>query len=221
MEKMRLTTSICCPVLVGLLAMLPPARTTREVASADSGSEVTDAEYQVLSAYLTNAFAAKAGKEGAGAEVSSIVIVNATKSDQDDTGNEGLKSASLSKLAKHLRKNDMALNRATVEDFRRVNSMQASFGSRFDLPVKYQLAAQTDINSVFKNHGWWSDYYKKYPGSRGWLEFSRVGFSPDRKQALFYVVNTCGDMCGGGSYVVMVKKDSGWGIAKEIPVWSS
>lgn len=201
--------------------MLLPAHTSRGPASANSDTEVTDAEYQVLSAYITNAFAAKAGKERAGAELSNIVIVNATKSDQDDTGNEDLKSASLSKLAKYLRKNAPALNRATVEDFRKVNSVQASFDSRFDLPVKYQLVAQTDINSVFKNHGWWPDYYKKYPGSRGWLEFSRIGFSPDSKQALFYVVNACGDVCGGGSYVVMVKRDSGWRIAKEIPVWAS
>jgi hypothetical protein len=214
------TSSIRLLAFIGLLAILSPLLTSHGPLSA-STVDVTDPDYEVLSAYVTNSFAGKVGRQGVGADISSLVIVNVTKSDRDDTENEGLKSASLSKLTKYLRKNAPVLNTATIKDFRRVNSVRASFARRFDLPVGYELVAQIDIDSIFKNHGWWPDYYKKYPGSRGWLQFSRVGFSPDGKQALFYVVRTCGDLCGGGSYVVMAKKDSGWITAKEIPVWAA
>ena len=205
--------------LIGPFLVVLPTWVSLGQIPARPVAEVSEAEYQVLSSYINSALTGNEVKRRVGSDVSSIVIVNITKSDRDDTGNEGL--ASPGKLTKYLRKNGGLLDAATINNFRKINSAQASFRASFDVPVKYQLVDEADINSIFKNHGWWPDYYKKYPGSRGWLELSRVGFSPDGKQALFYVVNSCGDMCGGGSYVVMVKRDSGWGIAKEIPVWAS
>src|SRR4029077_16652431 len=121
------------------------------------------------------------------------------KSDRDDSQNADHRLASLSKLTKFLRKNAPPLNAATIKAFWSVNAVPTSFRSSFHLPARYQLVPQTEIDAIFKDRGWWPDYYKKYPGSRGWLVLSRVGFSPDGKEGLFYVVNTCGDLCGGGA----------------------
>ena len=98
---------------------------------------------------------------------------------------------------------------------------QAHLGSRFDLPLHYQLVAPEKIGEVFSHGGWWEDYYKKYPESQGYLAVSRVGFSPDGKHALFYVTNNCGAKCGTGAYVVMEKSGLVWIVVKEVLVWIS
>jgi hypothetical protein len=69
---------------------------------------------------------------------------------------------------------------------------------------------------IFENNGWWTDYYKKYPGSQGYLVLSKIGFSADGNQALFYATNSCGGKCGTETYVVMQRSDTGWKLVKEI-----
>ena len=78
----------------------------------------------------------------------------------------------------------------------------------------------SQLDSIFKN-GDWLAYYKRFPGSPGILTFSRVGFSEDGAQALFYVADRCGGLCGGGFYVVMQKRSGHWLIEKEIEMWIS
>ena len=48
-----------------------------------------------------------------------------------------------------------------------------------------------------------------------------MGFNADGTQALFYISNRCGGLCGRGSYVVMEKRDDHWVIEKEIEMWVS
>jgi hypothetical protein len=85
----------------------------------------------------------------------------------------------------------------------------------------YQLVSPEKIGSILEDVSDCPNYYKEYPGAQGHLALSRVGFSPDGKQALLYVSNWCSGKCATGSYVVMKKHDSGWKIAKEIFMWMS
>lgn len=43
-----------------------------------------------------------------------------------------------------------------------------------------------------------------------------LGFRADGTQALFYIGNRCGVLCGAGWYVVMEKREGRWVILKEI-----
>jgi hypothetical protein len=45
---------------------------------------------------------------------------------------------------------------------------------------------------------------------------SKIGFSADGNQALFYSTNSCGGKCGTETYVVMQRSDAGWKVVKEI-----
>jgi hypothetical protein len=83
--------------------------------------------------------------------------------------------------------------------------------------MRYELVPAGKVY-FFTNGGWWPDYYQKYPGAQGLLTLSRVGFSPDVKQAVFYASNTCGGLCATDAYVVMERRDSGWTIVKEVIV---
>jgi hypothetical protein len=101
------------------------------------------------------------------------------------------------------------------------DTRSARLGSSFRLPIAYELVEKTEIDAIFEHGGWWTDYYKKYPNSQGFLTLSRVGFSADGKQAMFYAVNECGGKCGTGTYVLMEKAESHWLVVKEILMWIS
>jgi hypothetical protein len=207
-------------LLGGLVAALltPPATLEQVQAPANSDAEVSELEYTVFSAYITEAFTGAKGENRTGSRVSSIVIVNKTRSDMDYSHIEDERDKPLSwkKAAKYLRKEVPTLRQEAIERLREVGTQWAPFRASFQLPIPYQLVDAKEIDKIFKNEGWWTDYYKKYPGTQGILVLSRIGFSTDAKQALFYAVNSCGGKCGTETYVVMQRSDSGWKLQKEI-----
>ncbi|HEV2522536.1 MAG TPA: hypothetical protein VGT24_09155 [Candidatus Acidoferrales bacterium] len=185
--------------------------------------EIPESEYRVLSDYIVGTFTGDKGDEQVRGRASEIVIVNKTESDrninriEDGDG----KLISWKEITTYLQKQFPMLQRATLDSFRETNVYPASFKRSFQLPVPYELVDKAEIDAVFKHGGWWTDYYRKYPNSQGILSLSRVGFSPDGKQAVFYAGNMCGGKCGRGNYVVMERVDSGWKVAKEILFWIS
>jgi hypothetical protein len=124
-------------------------------------------------------------------------------------------------VSKYLRKEAPTLQPATIQKFREVGPQSAALRSSFQLPVPYELVEAKEIDEIFADGRWWTDYYKKYPDSQGYLALSRIAFSADGNQALFYASNSCGGKCGTGTYVVMEKRDGHWKLVKEIMVWIS
>jgi len=122
--------------------------------------------------------------------------------------------------ASSLKGEALNLRQTTVDAFREVNKQQATLHRSLHTVFDYDLVDSTQIDSVFKNGGWHA-YYERFPGSPGILGFSRVGFSADGAQALFFMSNSCGELCGGGEYVVMERRDGRWVIEKEIQTWMS
>jgi hypothetical protein len=192
-----------------LVTLCVSAQTARSGAA-----EVTKAEYDVLSTYISRSFVGEVAKERIDRSVSQIVIVNRTKSDQEDIDED----MPWKKIERHLRKEAPSLHRETISSFREANLRQAALGFSFRLPVPYKLVSSPGIYSIFNDGGGWPEYNQRYPGSQGFLVLSRVGFSPDAKQAVFYARNTCGLLCATDAYVVMEKRHSGWTIVKEVIV---
>jgi hypothetical protein len=209
--------------LIGLFLVIFPQGAGWGQAPASPVAEVSESEYQVLSDYMAGAFTGEKGKDRVGGSVSKIVIINKTQSDRNDDKMEDDNGKPLSwkEISAYLHKELPTLQQASLNSFREVNAHPASFKHSFRLPIAYELVDRTDIDAVFKNGGWWTDYYKKYLNSQGILSLSRVGFSLDGKQAVFFSSNGCGGKCGTGTYVVMERVGSGWRIAKEILVWIS
>jgi hypothetical protein len=151
-----------------------------------------------------------------------VMVSNAYSGGSENTieGDNG-KPRSWKEISEQLQKAFPALQPASMSSLREVIIHPAKFRHSFRLPVAYELVDKADIDGIFKKGGWWTDYYKKYPDSQGILSLSRVGFSPDGKQAVFFASNGCGGRCGTGAYVVMERTDSGWKVAKEILIWVS
>lgn len=204
------------------VAALPPWASHGQT-PANPVAEVTQAEYQVLSAYIASAFTGDKGEDRVGSRVSKIVIANRTQSDLDDSEveDDDGKPISWKKTSRYLHKEAPTLQIVTLNSFRAANTQPAPFRASFQLPVAYELVDKTEIETIFKKGGWWTDYYRKYPNSQGFLSLSRVGFSTDGKQAVFYANNGCGGKCGTGTYVVMEKVDLSWKVVKEILIWVS
>jgi len=198
------------------------------IASAACQKHPTAPEYDALSAFIDSKFASRKGvqpTEPTGNGIVRIVIFNTTESDQDgqnvrmDGNGQPIPWA---QTAISLQSSVPTLKRTTIDAFRKVNRQQASLRRSLHPAIDYDLVDSAQLESIFKRGGGdWPAFYKRFPGSPGIMSFSRVGFSEDGTQALFYLSNHCGGLCGGGMYVVMEKRDGSWAIAKEIEMWIS
>lgn len=213
--------TVCSALRVGIaICFLLPLGVTAQSAG---NVVVTEAEYEIYSAYISQSFVGAIGENRIGKPISQIVIVNCTESDKDDL-DDHLDPDDMppgGSVEKYLRKEAPSLRAVTISKFHRANEKQAELALRFHLPLQYQLVSADKIGSILKDVGSWPEFYKQYPGAQGHMRLSRVGFSPDGKQALFYSSNWCGGLCASGSYVVMEKHGSAWRVVKEIYMWVS
>jgi hypothetical protein len=68
---------------------------------------------------------------------------------------------------------------------------------------------------------YWSEFYRKYPGSSGSIAFSSIGYSADARVAVLVVETGCGSLCGAVSNVVAKREGPRWRVtAIEIKIIS-
>jgi hypothetical protein len=207
----RALTLVLLSVLVGL------TNCNRGHAPVGPKGEITAAEYEVLASWVDAKFT---GKEQVSRGVSKIVIFNTTSGDPHLQWEDNGRPVPWAREAESLRKREPALQKTTTDAFGNVNVQQAFLRRSVHCAVNCVVIDSAQLESIFKKGGGdWLAYYKQFPGSPGLLTFSRVGFSTDGAQALFYVSSNCGGLCGGGYYVVMERLNGRWVIEKEINVW--
>ena len=111
---------------------------------------------------------------------------------------------------------------ASARDHRKLpRGKPTSGGSSAAVLLPYRLVTENTFHSIRHDVGDWPRYYRQYPGAQGILTLSRVGFSPDGEQALFYVSNVCGGLCATGSFVVAQRHETKWAVIQEMIVWVS
>jgi len=76
------------------------------------------------------------------------------------------------------------------------------------------------MNQLYDDGGF-PEFYQKYPTSRGFVQFSRVGFNKKMDQALFYFAQEYSDGGGEAFLVLLEKKDGEWEMASRHAVWVS
>jgi hypothetical protein len=207
-----------------VIAVLLTASTSCRKTSVTPRGE--DVEYDVRSAFVDNKFSSRKSVEPIepiGDGIARIVIFNQTESDRDGQNvrlDSNGQPIPWTQTASSLQSKVPALKRTTIDAFREVNKQQVSVQHSFHFSFDYELVDAIQLDLIFKN-GDWPAYYKRFPGSPGILTFSRVGFSADGTQALFFLTNKCGGLCGTGMYVVMEKRNGRWMVEKEIEAWIS
>ena len=62
---------------------------------------------------------------------------------------------------------------------------------------------------------------RAYPGARGELALSHVGFSADGEEALVYYETRCGSLCGRGALVRLQRVAGQWHVVARVTLWVS
>jgi len=112
-----------------------------------------------------------------------------------------------------LKKDAPTLQDATLMNFVAQNVISQALGRQFRLSVNYELLPEGQLLEP-------DSLDAKHPAHAGYVTVSRVGFNKDLSQALFYTEHICG-LCGGGGYVLMVKRFGQWRLRAFLSTWTS
>ena len=213
-DNLPMSTVRGCQLILSTVLMVFIAGYAYSQTPKGKSTEVSQSEYEIFSSFIAHSFGGKDVTERVGFPVSQIIIVDRTEYDESEVEED----LPWKKMRKLLRKQVPSLQLATIESFREANLRQSALQQRFDLPLPYQLVAESTLHSILHDVGDWPKYYKQYPGAQGILTFSRVGFSQDGAQGLFYVSNGCGGLCATDSFVVAQRRNTKWTVLKEVIV---
>ena len=114
------------------------------------------------------------------------------------------------------------LSQETIDDYVAKNAKSHQLTKSFDIKLEYALTSREKIGQIFKSGpAGWDEFYRQFPDSGGYLSLSRAGLNTNSDQALVYVESSCGELCGTGSYQLLVKNDQGWAVQKRYVRWMS
>lgn len=110
----------------------------------------------------------------------------------------------------------------TLDSFREANAQSFRLNSRFRLPGASRFVDSQAIEDYFREGGGgWQAFNRDYQNAGGFITFSKVGFNRDTNQALVYLSSVCGETCGTGSLVFLVKEGSTWKVKATVSAWIS
>ena len=114
------------------------------------------------------------------------------------------------------------ISEETIEDFEKKNEKEGELARHLNLTITYVLLGKKGSTKTPEEYTkQWEEFYQKYPNSPGIISLSRVGFNSHKDQAIVYIANSCGDLCGKGYYVLLMKSEQGWKVQKEMFLWVS
>jgi len=116
----------------------------------------------------------------------------------------------------------------TIYNYQNTNIYTLSLENRFAVNAKIRILSQREHGEIFRlfrqGKNGWKKINRIYPGARGTLALSRVGFNQDKTQALVRVTlfgeTNCGkiapDVCMDNNFLFLEKKDGRWIIKDRI-----
>jgi hypothetical protein len=111
---------------------------------------------------------------------------------------------------------------ATKIDFDAKAKLMCDLTANAALSAAVVLVSLNERDEIFsKDSGLWKDFTKKYPNAAGFTIVSAIGFNPPHNQALVYVGNSCGLLCGDGYVVLLEKKKEKWIATKTAKIWTA
>jgi len=169
--------------------------------------DIRPEEYDAISGYLAYRFT------GYEKNHEKLIFFNMTESENDDaTPFKGtpFKPGPWQQTADFLRQQAPLLQQTTIDSYRKANTQQAFVSRSFHSPIDYKLVDSAERES-YNQRGW--------PNANEVMTWSRVGFSADGTQALFYETNHFGRLNSNSRYIVIEKENGSWTIKKEIRGW--
>jgi len=113
-----------------------------------------------------------------------------------------------------------SISTQTRDDFDTQNKIPCTLGPQIQPVGKIQLLTSREERANYLGRsGSWNAFYKKYPGATGFTILSKIGFNSTHDQALVYLGNSCGLLCGNGYLVVLDKHKGKWKVVKQGRIW--
>jgi hypothetical protein len=141
---------------------------------------------------------------------------------RDQTSVDNLEDKAIASPLESLRLQNPLVEQETLDSFRGANEHSYRFDSRFRLPGASRFVDAQELEGYFREGGGgWQAFNRDYRNAGGFITLSRVGFNRDLNQALVYLASACGETCGLGSLVFLVKEGGTWRIKGTTSVWIS
>ena len=182
------------------------------VANHATQADLAPEEYAVYAAVVSKLFACEKVTFDTQATVKLLVI-------KDHTTVDRLAPKALEDW-EYVSRRLPSISQETANDYKERNRGSHQIKDTFNLKIEYALVRKDELEHVLKSGGW-ETFYEKYPDSGGYISFSRVGFNPERNQALIYFEHWCQMLCGSGIYVLLSKGEDGWKVASQYRIWIS
>ena len=112
------------------------------------------------------------------------------------------------------------LSAKTIADFKSRSRLCRTLDAKFNASVT--LLSKQERRAIFAGKDTrkaWATFYKKFPGSAGYIIVSSIGFNEDRSQALVDLTNKCGDKCGAEQFVLLTKVNGEWRASARHKLW--
>ncbi len=119
----------------------------------------------------------------------------------------------------------------TLQDYEQKNKSSVALENKFSLKVSVVLISEVERDRIFlvskggkkgsPNPKGLDEFHRLYPNCQGFMTLSRIGFNPSKTQALLYVGNLCGGLCGSGQFFLLVKEGNSWKIQYVATKWVS
>lgn len=110
----------------------------------------------------------------------------------------------------------------TIENYRVNNDKSSSIRSFVAGLPRVRVMSPKDHKYLFRNtvldH---AGFHKKYPGSRGILSFSNIGYNDAHTQAIAYFSFNGGGQNGHGAFLMLLKVKGNWTVADTFGLWRS
>jgi hypothetical protein len=109
------------------------------------------------------------------------------------------------------------IDSTAISDFQTRNNESHSLrylaSPAFSVPIV--LVGRQTLQAFLHNgpEPYWSEFYRRYPGSNGSISFSSIGYTVDGNVAVLVVEHSCGGLCGTLSNVVVKREGARWRVA--------
>jgi hypothetical protein len=210
----RLTRLIvgCFIAAVSMATLTSGGAQTKGKSAVSEECDLTPEDYAVYSAVLLNRGKPEDPEERWD-DKPDLVISDVTDSAEDGKSRMwGFRSAS-----------KQGPSDDTVAHFNLRRQGSCHLKPQLDTAISYHLLSEEEHNRIFKKKGigGWKDFYKKYPKSSGYWNFSPVGYDAAGTEALVYVGHHCGGLCGTGHMVLLTKENGHWIVKNRVMLWIS
>ena len=133
----------------------------------------------------------------------------------------GLSDETPQQIIDNLKSSLSGISSETIDSYVERNAQASQLAPDMQLGMDYVLLSREELAEISSQGNWHEILQERYPGSNGYLIFSRVGFNKSLDQAVLYVGDVAGPLMGAGYYYLLEKQNGEWTIKEQVMVWIS